>query len=689
MEVYWRMSYRLSVDVGGTFTDVVMFDDTTKKVHTTKTHSTPQDYSIGIEEGIKKICKQLGISLSEITYFIHGTTVATNALLERKGARTAMITTKGFRDVLEIARQRRPDLYDFWVSRPESPIPRHLVFEVPERTLVNGEIKQELDGDAAAAIIKKLKEEKVKSVAVCFLHSYANAHNELEMKRLIKAEMPGLHLCTSAETLPEIREYERFCTTGVNAYLMPNVKDYISNLDNKRKDIGLGAEVHIMQSNGGVMSSYAAGERSVHTVFSGPAGGVLASIYLSELLGEKNIVTIDIGGTSSDLALIKDHQIAFTSNSELGGFPVKVPMVEMHTIGAGGGSIAWIDAGGGIRVGPQSAGAFPGPACYGNGDQPTVTDSNLVLGYLNPDNFLGGEMHISKEKSASALEKQICAPTGLSVEDAAIGVLRLVNANMCGGINVVSTQKGYDLREFSLLAFGGGGSLHAAALADELGIKKVIVPVSPGNFSAIGCQLAKVRYDYVRTTVKTVNAITGEEYNAIFEDMRKEAIVDLAKEGFAERDLVFSATSDMRYMGQAWELSVPVPTQIKSEDDFAGCVKAFEEIHQRTYGYTLDDEIVYVNLRFSAFGIVPSLEFPAAEDLVGETPSCALKGTRRMFFGDRFHESNVYDRGAMPPGSSVQGPAMIEEYASSTPIPPDCTASIDKFRNIVITKNAR
>ena len=681
------MSYRLSVDVGGTFTDVVMFDDATKTVHTTKTHSTPRDYSIGIEEGIKKICKQIGITPADVSYFIHGTTVATNALLERKGARTALITTKGFRDVLEIARQRRPDLYDFWVSRPAPPIPRHLVYEVPERTLVTGEIKEELDMDAARAILEKLKAEKVKSVAICFLHSYANPTTELKMKQLIRDEFPSLHLCTSAETLPEIREYERFCTTAVNAYLMPNVKDYINNLDVKRREMGVPAEVHIMQSNGGVMSAYAAGERSVHTVFSGPAGGVLASIYLSELIGDNNIVTIDIGGTSSDLALIKDHEIAFTSNAELGGFPVKVPMVEMHTIGAGGGSIAWIDAGGGIRVGPESAGAFPGPACYGNGDRPTVTDSNLMLGYLNPDNFLGGEMYISKDKSREAFEKHICGPTGLTSDEAAVGVLRLVNANMCGGINVVSTQKGYDLRDFTLLAFGGGGSLHAAALADELGIKKVVVPQNPGMFSAIGCQLAKVRYDYVRTTVKTVSGISAEDYNAIFDEMRAEAIKDLEKEGFGPNELVFSATSDMRYMGQAWELSVPVPSKITTEEEFSACVKTFEDIHQRTYGYTLDDDIVFVNLRFSAFGIVPSLEFPAFEESVKETPAEAKKGSRRMFFNGEFMDSTVYDRALMPPGSSVQGPAMIEEYASSTPIPPNHTAAIDRYRNIVITPN--
>ena len=681
------MSYRLSVDVGGTFTDIVLFDDVTKEVHTTKTHSTPKDYSEGIRIGIKKICDQVGIDISEIIYFIHGTTVATNALLERKGAKTALITTEGFRDVLEIARQRRPDLYNFWVQRPVSPIPRHLVFEVPERTLVDGSISTELDKEAALAVIEKLKKLEVESVAVCFLHSYKNPANEIAMKELILQEMPGLHLCTSAETLPEIREYERFCTTAVNAYLMPKVKDYINHLDETRAGMGLNAEIHIMQSNGGIMSAQAAGDRSVHTVFSGPAGGVLASIYMSKLLNEENVVTIDIGGTSSDLALIQNHEIAFTSNAELGGFPVKVPMVEMHTIGAGGGSIAWVDAGGGIRVGPQSAGAYPGPACYGYGDRPTVTDSNVMMGYLNPDNFLGGEFFLDKTKSEQAIEEKVAKPAGLGTLEAAVGIRHLVDANMCGGINVVSTQKGYDLRDFALMAFGGGGSLHAVDLADELNIKKVIIPTNPGMFSAIGCQLAKVRYDYVRTLVRSIGDISVEEYNAAIEEMKKEAIADLAKEGFEEKDLLFSARADMRYSGQAWELATPVAFHAESEKDFDDCAKAFEEIHTRTYGYTLDDSIVFVNLRFSAFGVVPALEFPAAEDLTEELPADAVKGSRPMYFNDGFVESTVYQREKMLPGNKIQGPAMIEEYAASTPIPPEHTAEIDAFRNIVIYRS--
>jgi len=680
------MSYRLSVDVGGTFTDVVVFDDVAKTVHVTKTPSTPPDYSLGITTGIAKICKQIGIQNEDIAFFIHGTTVATNALLERKGAKTALITTEGFKDVIEIGLQRRPDLYNFWIQRPTPPIPRYLRFEIQERTQANGEISKEINLEAAMAVIAQLKIHEVESVAICFLNSYSNPYNEHQMKKLLQQELPDMHICTSADTLPEIREYERFCTTSVNAYLMPKVKDYINHLDMQRQEAGLRAEVHIMQSNGGIMGSYAAGERSVHTVFSGPAGGVLASIYMSQLLEEENIVTIDIGGTSSDLALIHKHHIAFTSAAELGGFPVRVPMVEMHTIGAGGGSIAWMDRGGGVRVGPQSAGSLPGPACYGIGDQPTVTDANLVLGYLNQDNFLGGEMYLDKQKSIQAIDRVIAQPMRIDPVAAASGILKLVNANMCGGISVVSTQKGYDLREFSLMAFGGGGSLHAAALAEELNMKRVIVPVAPGNFSAIGCQLAKVRYDYVRSIIRSVNEISPAEYNEVYQLMKEEALTDLAKEGFSTDQVLMESTSDMRYLGQSWELSVPVRHQVSASSELQASAEDFADIHRHTYGYKLRDQVVFVNLRLAAFGVVPALEFPRSAQHVDATPPEALKGSRELYFDNSFVKGKIYDRSLMPPGSKVSGPAMIEEYAASTPVPPGNEAEIDGYLNIVITR---
>jgi len=681
------MSYRLSVDVGGTFTDIVLFDDGTQTIHTTKVHSTPSDSSIGIEKGIRKICRQADIAPEDISYFIHGTTVATNALLERKGAKSALITTQGFRDIMEIAHQTRPDLYNFWVQRPPSPIPRYLVFEVPERVMADGSVSVQLDESSIPKIAAQLRELEVESVAICFINSYKNPAHELRVKELLLKEYPRLHLCTSYETLPEIREYERFCTTAVNAYLMPKVKDYISNLDVKRKNMGIVPGIHIMQSNGGVMSSYAAGERSVHTVFSGPAGGVLATMYMSRLIGEKNVVTIDIGGTSSDLALIQNHEPGMTSSAELGGFPVKVPTIEMHTIGAGGGSIAWVDKGGGIRVGPQSAGAVPGPACYGNGEEPTVTDANLIMGYLNPANFLGGEYSLDKKKSEDAVSRRVGLATGLPPMQAAAGIRHLANANMCGGINVISTQKGYDLREFALFAFGGGGSLHAVDLADELNIKKVVVPLTPGNFSAVGCQLAKVRYDYVRTAVCATDALTIEEYNAHYAQMKKAALADLKEEGFAEDQLLFNATADMRYTGQAYELSVPVDNAIASADMLAQYAAKFAEIHKRTYGYAMDDKVIFVNLRFSAFAILPSLEFARHASVSDPTPPAdAKKQTREMMFGDAMYNADIYDRAKLPAGSRLSGPAVIEEYAASTVVPPKHVAAIDNYLNIVIER---
>lgn len=680
------MSYKLSVDVGGTFTDIVVFDDKAKKTYVTKVSSTPQDYSIGIEEGIQKISASYQIPVAEINYFIHGTTVATNALLERKGAKTALITTKGFRDVLEIGRQKRPDLYNFWVKRPEPPIPRYLVFEIDERTLADGSIIRKVEEDNAREVIRQMKKYDVESVAICFLNSYVNGTNELKMKQFIKKEMRGIHLCTSAETLPEIKEYERFCTTSVNAYLMPKVKDYIQHLENKRKDIGVPSSVHIMQSNGGIMSAEAAGERSVHTVFSGPAGGVLAAINMARLLGENDIVTIDIGGTSSDLALLHNYEVAFTTSAELGGFPVQVPMIEMHTIGAGGGSIAWVDAGSGVHVGPQSAGAYPGPACYGNGVQPTVSDANLLAGYLNPDNFLGGEMKLNKEKSIRAIQTKICDKTSLNLDEAMSGILRLVDSNMCGGINVISTQKGYDLRDFSLMAFGGGGSLHAAALMEELNMKSVIVPISPGNFSAIGCQLAKVRYDYVRTDVKLVQDMTADEFNQVYADMKAQSLRDMAAEGYPEHRIIFSATADMRYAGQSWELSVPIDSHVDSAEQLQEYAKAFCEIHTRTYGYTLEDDITFVNFRFSAFGVVEGMEFVEYPEVKNASAGDAIKGFRKLYFNGKFMDSTVYDREKMETGCTIIGPAIIEEYAASTPIPPKFIAKIDHYRNIIITR---
>ena len=680
------MGYRLSVDVGGTFTDIVLFDDLTHEIYMTKTPSTPHDQSEGLITGVKKICKQIGIEYSEITYFIHGTTVATNALLERKGAKTALITTRGFKDVFEIGRQSRPNLYDFWVKRPKPPIPRHLVFEAEERTLYNGEVEQVLEVKHAEAIAESIRTSDVESVAVCFLNSYINNENERRMKAVLKRLLPDKAICISCEVLPEIKEYERTCTTAVNAYLTPKVQRYINNLVVKKDELGVKPELHVMQSNGGIMSAEIAGSRSVHTVFSGPAGGVLGGIYISNLVGDENIITLDMGGTSTDIVLIEKGQIRLTTNGEIAQFPIKVPMVEMHTIGTGGGSLAWIDQGGTLRLGPESCGAMPGPVCYDQGGtRPCVTDANVVMGRIDPNAFLGGEKILHKDKAVAATEREIAEPLDISVIEAAAGIADIAIANMCGGVKVISTQKGFDLREFSLVSFGGAGSLHAAEIIQELGMKRVIVPPYCGTFSALGAEMAEVRYDYVRTLMQNISTLAPETYNAIFAGMKVEAMPHMVNEGFTEETVVFSGSADMRYAGQAWELSVPVPVKVNGTADYDKLIEAFETVHQKTYGYTLKgEEITIVNLRLATSGATQKLElkkYPYAANERG-----ALKGKREVYFNRKLYETSIYDRDKMTPGTAITGPAVIEEYSATIVVPPAFKACIDEFLNIIIER---
>ena len=680
------MGYRLSVDVGGTFTDIVLFDDVANKIHTTKVSSTPQDQSIGLIEGIKKICTQAGIDYNEITYFIHGTTVATNALLERKGAKAALITTEGFRDVFEIGRQRRPDLYNFWASRPKPPIPRRMILEVSERMNCEGTVEKPLDEKQAYEVANKLKEMDVESVAVCFLNSYKNGAHELRMLEILSEVLPGVAISISYETLPEIREYERTCTTAVNAYLMPKVQKYINNLVEKKTALGVTPNLHVMQSNGGIMSAEVAAQRSVHTVFSGPAGGVLGGIYISKLTNEPNIITFDMGGTSTDIVLIKNGQIRLTTEGEIGNFPIKVPMIEMHTIGTGGGSIGWIDAGGNVRLGPESCGANPGPACYNQGGtRPAISDANLLLGRLHPSSFLGGEKKIYPELSAKAFEENIGKKLRLDVIKCAEGIVDIANANMCGGVKVVSTQKGFDLREFALVSFGGAGSLHAAQIARDLNMKKVIVPPYPGNFSAIGAELAEVRYDYVRTNVSAILSFDADAYNAIFEEMKMEAVEHLASEGFAREDMVFVGHADMRYAGQAWEMPVQIPVEIQSVDELKNIVSSFEQLHKQAYGYILDDDVMAVNFRLAAIGSIPTLAFPEMPEEPDRAPE-AKKGERPVYFDGDFVTTGIYDRTKLRPGSLVHGPAIIEEYASTVVVLPGDKATMDRYGSIIIER---
>ena len=496
------MSVRLGVDVGGTFTDLVLFDAATNRIHFTKTSSTPANQAVGVEEGIRKVAGIAAVPPGEIEFFVHGTTVATNALLERKGVSCALLVTEGFRDVLQIGRQDRPKLYDWFAQRPTPLVPRAQTFEIRERMLHTGDVLTPLDEAQAREAIRAARAAGVTAIAVCLLHAYANPAHERRVGELIAEEFPDAEVSLSSDVIPEFREYERASTTAVNAYVMPIVRRYVARLADRTAAMGVPAELHIMQSNGGLMTARAAAEQSVRTMLSGPAAGVLGAVALARQAGFENVLSVDMGGTSFDICLAYDGSLRFTKESEIGSLPIKVPMIDIHTLGAGGGSVAWIDAGGALRVGPRSAGAQPGPACYGRGgDEATVTDANVVLGRIDPANFLGGEMALDAAAAWRAVEDRIARPLGLGVEEAAEGIVRVINATMVRGMRAVSVEKGYDPRDFAIVAFGGGGPLHAADLARELGVPSVLVPVMPGVTSALGLLVADLRYD-VSATVR-------------------------------------------------------------------------------------------------------------------------------------------------------------------------------------------
>ena len=553
------MTHRLGVDVGGTFTDLVIHEVESNRLEFAKTPSTPADQSEGVTTGALQLLERMGVSPEAIAFFIHGTTVATNTLLERKGARTALVVTRGFRDILQIGRQDRPDLYDWTIRRTEPIVSRRLRFEVSERVLHTGEIIEPVSQSDISEIVRRLEEEKVEAVAVCLLHSYAHPEHERQVGQAIRDALPGVTLSVSSEVAPEFKEYERMSTAAINAFVAPVMERYLRSLQAGIEAQGIDSDLHIMQSNGGTMSADAAVQRPVQTILSGPAAGVIGSVGLAAQAGELNTISVDMGGTSFDISLCYQGEVRRTQDSEIERLPIKVPMVDIHTLGAGGGSIAWIDPGGALRVGPHSAGADPGPACYGQGGaEATVTDANLLLGRLSPEAFLGGRMVLDVGLARKAIRERIADPLGLSLEEAAEGIVRVVNAGMIKGIRVVSVAKGYDPREFTLVTFGGAGPLHAAELAAELNIPKVLVPIAPGVTSALGLLMADLRHDLVRTVLLTSSEATPSDLGAIYSELEAAALAQMDREGVDRDEVSLVRTADVRYLGQGYELEVPV-----------------------------------------------------------------------------------------------------------------------------------
>ncbi len=678
---------KIGVDVGGTFTDLVVVDEGNGAVNFTKVPSTPASPDRGVMNGVNKICNMFDISPPVINLFIHGTTVATNALIERKGVKTALIVTRGFRDILHIARQTRPKLYDYYARRPDPFIRRKYRYEITERVDALGNIIVPLEEEEVAEIAETVKKEEIGVVAICLLHSYINQAHEQRIKDIFSKLAPGVLVCPSSDILPEFKEYERMSTTVINAYVMPIVEAYLTRILNSIKSIGIKSNLHIMQSNGGLMSSQAAGQKSVHTVLSGPAAGVLGGIYTSRLSDIYDIITIDMGGTSFDVSLVNRGEPTLTTESDIDGHAIKVPMIDIKTLGAGGGSIAWVDQGGALQVGPESAGADPGPACYGKGgDRPTVSDANAVLGYLSPDCFAAGEMTLDTSLARRVIGEKIAGPMNLTVEEAAEGILRVVNATMTRGIRLVSVEKGFDPREFTLVSFGGAGPLHAVSLAKEMNMGKIIVPEAPGVNCAIGLLMADFRHDYSKTFLRALKALPPEDINDEFAVLEEEAASQMREEGVPERDIVLLRSADFRFAGQGFEITMPVSSGCYKKADISDIAESFSVMHEEKYGYRMDvDTVEVVTLRLTSLGVMKKPDIKP-EDFDGETPEKALKNSRKVYMQGRYMDAKIYDRQRLRHGNRVYAPAIIEQPDTTTVLFPGYMAEVDRFRNLVITR---
>jgi len=683
----------IGVDVGGTFTDIVLTDSDGGHTHIHKVMSVPRDPSVAIMKGVTEICERAGVAAKDIDHIYHGTTVATNAVLEYKGATVGMITTAGFRDVVHIGRHQRPQHYSIqqdipWQTRPLARRRHRLT--VSERVISpKGEVLTPLDKREVRKAAIRLRDAGVEAVAVCFLFSYLNPGHERVARSIVQEVLPDAFVTCSHEVSPQFREFERFTTALLNAFIGPLVSQYLNNLERALRSAGFRAELHIMRSNGGVASVRTLLELPVFTLLSGPAAGVLGGAWIADLVKRKKIITLDIGGTSADIGVISDGRFAEATarDTEIAGYPVLVPMIDLHTIGAGGGSIAHIDEANTFQVGPQSAGADPGPAAYGRGGAaPTVTDANIVLGRLDTTSFLGGAMPLD-EKAAHAAVAGLGERLGLSLMEAAEGIVTLVNSNMANAIRARTIQKGIDPREYSLVAFGGAGPLHGAEVAKLLRIPEVVVPPYPGINSAIGLLTTDLKYDSVRTAFLTSAEMDVDRLNAMLEEMEAQLKAQFHADGVAESETTYERHVDARYLGQGYELRVPLAPGRIHEQDIAAVVQAFNKTHQAEYSHAFADAVVeFVNLKVTGIGSVPKIAAPTAAS--GQSLDAAVirqdVTTFRVDGELRPFETTFYRRDRLPVGMSLAGPAIILQTDSTTVVPPDCTAEMDKTGSLMI-----
>ena len=681
--------YRVTVDTGGTFSDFVHLNEQTGEISIAKIASTPDDPSRAILAGLEALLASV-TEADEIGYFCHGTTVGTNALLEGKGVRTALLVTEGFRGIYPVGEQARPygtAIFDVMYDKPAPLVPSRLTGEVKERIDFRGDVLRPLDETALRETVRALKAQNIESIAVCLLFSFLHPEHEARVRDIVLEEIPDCSVSLSCEVLPQIREYYRLSTTVINAYLQPILARYIAQLDRRLAAAGIVTrQKYIMQSNGGMATFAAAARRAVTTVLSGPAGGVTAGVLACGMSGSANIITFDMGGTSCDVALIKDGEPLLSSRGKIEGRDLAVPMLDINTVSAGGGTVATVDRFGVLQVGPQSAGAVPGPACYGRGGEaPTITDCNLVLGYLGEDNFLGGRMRLDAAKARAAIEAAVAKPLGLDVAEAAEGIVRVIDVKMEEAIKAISTMRGHDLRDFMLLAFGGAGPLHAGRIARDLGMAGVIVPLYPGVFSAIGLLMSDVKHDYIRSKLSPLSEVAPADVNGMFERMVAQALEELRDDGFAADHIRIERALDMRYAGQGYEIAVPCPVQPLQEADLKQLRTTFDQQHQAMFGHMAPQEPVeIVSFRVRGIGLVPPVEMPKFKP-AGTTLRDARRELRHVRFDGRELDCPVYQRERLDVGLTVAGPAVLDQFDCTTVICPGQTARVDEWKNLIVT----
>ena len=693
--------YRVGADIGGTFTDVALLGSD-GSIATAKVSSTPDDYGVAIIDGVMRLVQERALAAADVEGVVHGTTVATNAILQRKGARTALITTAGFRDVLELARLRYTRLYDINFVKARPLVPRRLRFVVDERMGPRGEVRMPLDDGNARAVVERIRVADVEALSICLLHSYANPVHERRLAEIAREILPPhVFITCSVDVLPELREYERTSTTAINGYLGPVVADYIASLTGKLKEIGIGAPLQVMQSNGGILYADAVLRKPAAIVESGPAAGVIGAAQTAPQSGYPNVISLDMGGTTAKASMVENGEVVKTSDFEVGaginlssklamggGHALKLPVIDVSEIGAGGGSIVAVDRHGRLQVGPESAGAVPGPACYDiGGERATLTDTLVVLGYLNPDYLVGGEMKLSAEKARRALLEQVARPLGKDLLEAAHGVQVVAGATMMRAVKAVSTYRGRDPRDFDLFAFGGSGPVLATEVARQLGMRRVIVPPNPGLFSAFGLLLSNIEHEFVQTFFRRSTEVGAGELEAIYDALEAGAQAALEADGFEPDRRTITRQADLRYSGQAYELTVPVGRNGTGRIDVAGIVEAFGEEHLRTYGHRAEDEpvdLVSVRVIGEAEPLGPRVLDPDAA-VRGHGEPGHRDAERAVYFGSETGslDTPVVGRAELSIAPTA-GPLIVEEYDATSVVPPDWSASLDAKGNIVI-----